>query len=149
MFFFLWSYRICTQCCESQISVSVGCVRIGVGKASKLGLVHRSQNVLVDWRQLGFLDGESRVKILDVQYVPLWHKWKGTNQKFLSMLQSKIVVYTANLPLWVWRAVQSLCDPVYPSWCSWKRVDRWYRQPSNLAFPVVSGDLSQAAIHKT
>jgi hypothetical protein len=55
-------------------SFSVGGVGVGVRKASKLRLVHWSQDVLVDWGQLGFLDGESRVKVLDVQDVPLRRK---------------------------------------------------------------------------
>ena len=46
------------------------------------------------------------------------------------------------LRLWVWRAVQYLCVRVAPSWCSWRRDGRRFRQRCNPAFPAASEDLS-------
>ena len=46
-------------------------IGVSIGKASKLSLVHGSQNVFVDGRQLGFLNREGRVEVLDVQDMPL------------------------------------------------------------------------------
>ncbi len=68
------NYRVLHVSEGDFFSFSVGGVGVGVRKASKLRLVHWSQDVLVDWGQLGFLDGESRVKVLDVQDVPLRRK---------------------------------------------------------------------------
>lgn len=74
-------------------SFSVRGVWIGVGKTSELGLVHWSQDILVDGCQLGFLDGESRVKVLDVQDVSLNKNrtksiWKRQSHSFFSRYNS-------------------------------------------------------------
>lgn len=50
---------------------SVSCVRIGVRESAELCLIHRSQDIPINWGELRFFNSEGRIEVLDVQNVPL------------------------------------------------------------------------------
>ena len=48
-------------------------ITIGLPKAAKLCLIHRGEDVFVDWSQLRFFDGEGRIEILNVEDMALFN----------------------------------------------------------------------------
>lgn len=56
---------------QRDILLSVSCVGISVRESAELSLIHRSQDIPINWRELRLFNSEGRIEILDVQNVPL------------------------------------------------------------------------------